>query len=342
MKTKQELIDERAKALNVIDDILRTAKEAGRGLTDDERALHDTTVNLIEGDDGLDAQIVRATIEEGDIARHTAGDARRNRYDVPNINVRAADSTGAGVTRNLDALLWATADKVTAANGARVDVEKVVVRNKDGQGELQAPRISAFAPADRETIRSFQQTVADMAVFGMLVDRDANTSAKGFEVARNHRAFKGQWTDVLRAMDVDTSAEGGTWVPTGIGATLHERVRASGKVAALFQRIDIPTNPWKWPIEGADLTAYRVAEPTSDTATKVTASTAGSVATTFDAEIFGARTLWSRSLDADSAIAIAPYQSMKLVQAFVDAEEDAGEFSAAGTHKAGEAEDDVR
>jgi hypothetical protein len=89
----------------------------------------------------------------------------------------------------------------------------------------------------------------------------------------------------------------------------------------LFARINLPTSPWKWPIEGGDLTAYRVAEPTSDTASKVTASSATTVAATFDAEIFGARTLWSRTLDVESAIAMAGFQQAKLVQAFVDAEE---------------------
>ena len=40
----------------------------------------------------------------------------------------------------------------------------------------------------------------------------------------------------------DTAAEGLEWIPTGIGSTLHEKVRAAGKVAPLFARIDIPTN----------------------------------------------------------------------------------------------------
>jgi HK97 family phage major capsid protein len=142
-------------------------------------------------------------------------------------------------------------------------------------------------------------------------------------VARSHRLMRPRWESALRALDVDTSGEGGTWVPTGIGATMHERVRAAGKVAALFARIDLPTNPWKWPIEGSDATAYRVGEPTGDTETKVTVSTPGTVAATFDAEIFGGRVLFSRSLEADSAIAILPFTSMKLVRAFVDAEEKA-------------------
>jgi hypothetical protein len=160
-----------------------------------------------------------------------------------------------------------------------------------------------------------------MQVFGMLIDKRATTGSEGFMVAREHPAFKDQYKRVLRAMDTDTSNEGVDWIPTGIGSSLHERVRASGKVAPLFQRINLPTNPWKWPLEGADATAYRVAEPTSDTATKVTVSTPGTGAATFDAEIFGGRVLFSKSLEADSALAILPYVQRKLVQAFVDAEE---------------------
>jgi HK97 family phage major capsid protein len=246
-------------------------------------------------------------------------------YSVPNINVRGSRAAGADVTRDLDQLLWATDETVRAAQGnASIPVEQVVVRSKhdNGPGKV-APRIGAFRPEDREVIRNFQKTVAEMAIVGMMVDRDANTSAKGFQVARSLPQYADQWREVTRALDVDTATAGTEWVPTGIGSSLHERVRASGRVAPLFARVNLPTSPWKWPIEGADLTAYRVAEPTSDTANKITASSATTVAATFDAEIFGARTLWSRTLDVESAVAIAPFQQQKLVQAFVDAEEKA-------------------
>jgi hypothetical protein len=165
-----------------------------------------------------------------------------------------------------------------------------------------------------------------MALFGFLTEGgngNARTSKHAFQIARDSKKFRDRYNSILRAMDVDTSAEGTEWVPTGIGATLHEKVRASGKVAPLFNRIDLPTNPWKWPISGADATAYRVAEPTADNESAMTASTPGSVAATFDAEIFGARSLFSLSLEADSAVAILPYVRGKLVQAFVDAEEKA-------------------
>lgn len=257
--------------------------------------------------------------------------------------VRRSESPRDG--RSLDELLWATDETVRAGSlnkagdfvadrhGARNPVEQIVVRSDSGLA-VHAPRITEFRQEHHGLVRSFQQTVADMALFGLLIDRSVRSSGQGFEVARSHRLFKDRWNNLMRAMDVDTSAEGGTWVPTGIGATLHEKVRASGKIAPLFSRIDLPTNPWKWPIEGADATAYRVAEPTGDTESKMTASTPGTVAATFDAEIFGARALFSRSLEADSAVAILPYVRRKLVQAFVDAEEKAVlDGDSDGTHQ---------
>ena len=323
--TATDLAEERTTALNRIDDILNTAQEASRSLTDEERIEHDELVTRCEQIDGSLAEI---ELSRADSDRYEAAEARRRRYSVPHVNTGAQP---AHASRSLDELLWATDEVVRAGSidktgafrqhgTAMNSVEQVVVRSVDDQ-MVQAPRITEFVPEQRQLVRSFQQTVADMALFGLMVDKSAKSSADGFNVARSHKLTKGRWNDICRALDVDTSSEGIEWVPTGIGATLHERVRAIGKVAPLFSRIDLPTNPWKWPLEGADATAYRVAEPTSDTATKVAASTPGTGAATFDAEIFGARTLFSRSLEADSALAILPYVQRKLVLAFVTAEE---------------------
>lgn len=333
--TVDDLRNERAQVLNQIDDILNTAVGDERDLTDDERARHDELVAQIEGDDGLDSRISAAVTAAADADRFSNQETRRN-VPVPNVNVQGSSSVGDGVSRNLDGWLWASAETVRAGtydktgtfrfnpHGAVNSVEQVMIRSGEGDDSaVPAPRISAFRAEDQQLIREFQDTVADMAVFGMLIDKDAKSSSRGFEVARGHRKFKDRWQGLMNALDVDTAGEGAEWVPTGIGSTLHEKVRASGKIAPLFSRIDLPTNPWKWPIEGADATAYRVAEPTSDTATKVAASTPGTAAPTFDAEIMGGRVLFSRSLEADSAIAILPYTRSKLVQAFVDAEEKA-------------------
>lgn len=317
-----QLRTERASLLASLDAILATVKEARRSeFTDYER----TTVNDLK--DGLAR--VEAELDRKGSAR------RSSRYgDVQlNTNVtRSGDSRAAGAS--LDELLWSTSDVTRAGTidqsgifradpmGTTNPVEQVVIRSKSaGDTGRTAPRITAFDRDERDAIRAFQDIVPTMAMFGLMVDKKAQSSADGFEVARAHPMFADRWNDVVRALDVDTSSAGGTWVPTGIGASVVEKVRAMGRVAPLFNRIDLPTNPWKWPIEGGDAVAYRVAEPTSDTATKVAASSPTTIAATFDAEIFGARTIFSRSLDADSAVTIAPYVVGKLARAMAIAEE---------------------
>ncbi len=328
LPTLQELRDERGQVFETMDEILRTAREAERELTDEERTQFDTAQARF---DELTTELDAAVIRDGD-ERRSAGFNLRQRFAVPNVNI--ITDPPAGANRSLDELLWASVEDVAAGSfhrnggfipnpyGARNPVEQVAVRSQDELVVL-APRLGEFREEHRALIRNFQRTVADMALFGMLVDRGAKSSREGFEAARTHKLMAGRWEHALRALDVDTAAEGQNWVPTGIGAEMHERIRAAGKVAPLFARIDIPTNPWKWPLEGADATAFRVAEPTSDTATKVTASTPGTQQATFDAEIFGGRILFSRSIEADSAIAILPFTRNKLVRAFVDAEEKA-------------------
>lgn len=307
--------EQRADLTDAEDEVL-VALKARRSELAGERAATEERISSIEAD--------RASADAA------ASAVKRFHINISNPasgEVRGSDHT-------LDELLWASVEDVPAGTfgqsidqfgqhmTARNKVERVEVRNADGRTVL-APRIGEFSEARRQAIRQFQATVAEMQLFGLAVSRSAGSGADGFQVAREHPAFRDRYRRVLRAMDTDTSNEGIDWIPTGIGASLHEKVRAAGRVSALFQSVQMPTNPWKWPLEGADASAYRVAEPTSDTATKVTASTPGTGAATFDAEILGGRVLFSRSLEADSALAILPYVQRKLVQAFVDAEEKA-------------------
>jgi predicted phage gp36 major capsid-like protein len=325
--TLDELLVRREELLNEVDSILDTAQEAERSvLLDDERSRHDAAVTELET---LDEQITAAELERADQARF-AERSNRRKFTAPNINLGAPSIKG---DRSLDELQAVTRETVRAGsftqsgrfiadrNGAVNDVEPLQVERAGVY--MNAPRYADFAPEHGRVIERFQQQVSDMVLFGHLTSKGDVSTEEAFDIARSNSRLDDNYREVLRAMDVDTAAEGGTWVPTGIGATLHEKVRAAGKIAPLFARVNIPTNPWKWPVEGADAAAYRVAEPTGDTESKPAASTPGTVAATFDAEIFGGRVLTSRSLEADSAIAILPFITGKLAQAFVDTEEKA-------------------
>ena len=327
-KRRDDLTAERSQQLTVMQEIVDNAKAETRAITDEEQQRYNTARD----------RVTEIDTELGDLAKQVRSDQLLAGHDefisrqAPMINLITEPAAGEG--RSLDELLWASEESVPAGSynrngmflpnpyGARNAVEQVTVRNDDDEIAV-APRITEFQPEARPRLRQFQRTVGDMILFGLMVDRAARSSRDGFLAAKTHKGMRARFEQALRALDVDTSGEGVEWVPTGIGADLHEKVRAAGRVAPLFARIDLPTNPWKWPLEGGDATAYRVPEPTSDSATKVTASTPGTGAATFDAEIFGGRTLFSRSLEADSALAVLPYVRNKLVRAFIDAEEKA-------------------
>ena len=251
--------------LNVDEVAALEAMKAERKALDDRRAQ-------------LEKDITEAEQREADIVR-TRHDAAEAADKIKRFNIAPLSTSKNGVRgsdHSLDELLWAGADSVRAGRlttdtadfianpyGARNSVERVTVRNGEGQ-VVRSPGITDFPERRAVEIRKFQMLVADMQLFGMMVDKRTNSGAEGFMVAREHPAFRDEWKKQLRAMDTDTSNEGVDWIPTGIGSSLHERVRASGKVRPLFQTINLPTNPWKWPLEGADATAYRAVKRVLD------------------------------------------------------------------------------
>lgn len=328
--TLDDLRIERGRVLDSIRDLIETAAgrpEGERAMTEDELRDHD---ELIARADKIDEKIAVEMRHEETIRRSADYDRRRRFAPSFSVNVTEAPAHS---NHNLDELLFATASEVPAGSISRSSgiftpsayrvtnpVDAPVVRRADDTIG-HAPRIDEFLVDHQRNIRRFQGLVAEMAIFGLMLDRQAKSLDHGFQVARSHPIYADRWTSILRAMDVDTSAEGGAWVPTGIGATIHEKVRAIGRVRPLFATVQLPTNPWKWPLEGADPTVYRVAEPTADNESKPSASTPGTIAATFDAEIFGARMLFSKTIEADSIVAIMPFAQNKLAVAFASAEE---------------------
>ena len=327
--TTYDLYRSRAQALDALDDIFRSAAERPEGERELSPEERDEVEHYTREKNQLERMIHNAQRASGSWGLDGSFTPPRE----PAVNPIAGAGYMGTHDTDLTRMLWATApevgsgaisrsgDLITSSNGARIAVDAPLLPGHTAGTWERAPRITEFAPERRDAIRAFQATVAEMIVAGLLVDKKATSSADGFEVARSMPQYADRWNAVCRAMDVDTSGEGGTWVPTGVGASVHEKVRAMGKVAPLFARIDLPTSPWRWPIEGADATAYRIAEPTGDTEAKMTASTPGTLAATFDAEIFGARVLFSRSVEADAAVVMAPFVVSKIAKGFATAEE---------------------
>jgi len=171
-----------------------------------------------------------------------------------------------------------------------------------------------------------QARADDIYLVSKLLRRDPRSLKMWGEFAREASALR-------KAMDTATAGEGLEWIPTGFSAELIRQVKLALKVASLHSRIAMPTNPFKLPIDGADATAYLTAESTSDSASKITASTPGTSNVTFDAVKLACRVLVSTELEEDSIVAVLPLLRDKIVQALAEAQENASiNGDTAGTH----------
>ncbi len=132
-------------------------------------------------------------------------------------------------------------------------------------------------------------------------------------------------SSVLRkAMDAATSGEGSEWVPTGLSQDYIEKFRLQAKVAALFDDIAMPTNPYKLPyFGGLDASAfYLVGESTSDSPTASPATTPATGDQTLTAKKLKARVLFSDELSEDSIVPVLPVLRNDISKAGAEALED--------------------
>lgn len=135
---------------------------------------------------------------------------------------------------------------------------------------------------------------------------------------------QGLSSSLRKAMDAATSGEGSEWVPTQLSQNYIEKFRLQAKVAALFDDIPMPSNPFKLPYVGGlgASNFYLVGESTSDSPTASPASTMATGDQTLTAKKLKARTLWSEELDEDSILAVLPILRGEIVIAGVEAVED--------------------
>lgn len=132
-------------------------------------------------------------------------------------------------------------------------------------------------------------------------------------------------SELRKAMDTATGGEGAEWIPTGFSADLIDMVRLELKVASLHDHINMPTDPYKLPVVGADATGYLISENTADpeSATRVKASKPTTANRTLNASKIGARVIFSQELGEDSIVPMLPFVKKNIAVALADAIEDA-------------------
>lgn len=114
--------------------------------------------------------------------------------------------------------------------------------------------------------------------------------------------------DILKALDTDTSGEGSEFIPTGLSNQIFKKVRDTATLLSkLPTPITMPTNPYKYPVEGGDPTIYYVTQSTSDSGTTIGASDVGTSDVTLTAKKLACRQLFSAEIDEDSIVNIRDY-----------------------------------
>ena len=129
-----------------------------------------------------------------------------------------------------------------------------------------------------------------------------------------------------KALATSATNLGAEWIPTGFSSQLVEAVALETKVAALFQEITMPTNPYKLPIDLRGTGPFLVAQNTSGSSpTKVPETGTANVTedSTLTAVKIGARLVWSEEIDEDSIVNLMAFSKQRMVTDLAEGKENA-------------------
>ena len=131
------------------------------------------------------------------------------------------------------------------------------------------------------------------------------------------RSLEAWQANLKAAMDSTTASRGDELVPTAEAATLWADVNLDTHVAALFPRVDMPTNPFQLPLQLGNVSWYPGTENTATTDTAL--ATARQTLTAYE---LVAEVPWSLTLDEDTVIAMAGEVRSTLVRNAVEVIDD--------------------
>lgn len=178
---------------------------------------------------------------------------------------------------------------------------------------LPADRAAVVTRRSEEEVRAFHQACDRVAILGALCQEGSLRSLP--RDVRDTSYYQEEFLPLAQAMDTATAGEGAEFVPRDLSATLIDRINLDLRVASLFPRIVMPTNPFDLPAAGItrQLTATK-AEETADTpAQKFLAVTPASRKVTLSAVKFGVRAIISKEAEEDSIVAMLPFLQDELV-----------------------------
>jgi len=140
-------------------------------------------------------------------------------------------------------------------------------------------------------------------------------------------AILSKWVD-LTGVGGGSTADGSKWQPVTFSQRMIEKVRLNLTVAALHPRINMPADPYKFPVEGNDANAYLVSEQgevdadlTANKRVSAGLTDLGSGNISLSSKKIGARIVLSNEVDEDSFVPIMDYVEGKLALAMAEAQD---------------------
>ena len=125
--------------------------------------------------------------------------------------------------------------------------------------------------------------------------------AQQFSGGRSAAPSKELQSAVAKALTSNGSGTGDEYVPTGMAADLWRDMFLESRVAAQFANVNMPTDPWDWPLGFGALTWRKGSQNTATTVSDP--ATAKSTMTSTEQVV---EVNWSYDLDEDSIIAVLP------------------------------------
>ena len=166
--------------------------------------------------------------------------------------------------------------------------------------------------AGNEKEVEFQKMADDLYVVGTILKVNPRATRLFAQYSKNE--------EFVKAMDTTEMAD---WVPTQLSGRLQEMIELELKIAALHDRIPMPSNPYELPYVAGQTTAYLAGESTDEDSPRFKKSAMVPGKVTFTAKKIAARVILTEELTEDSLIPILPLLKKDIVKAISRAIEDA-------------------
>ncbi|MEO0206587.1 MAG: phage major capsid protein, partial [candidate division WOR-3 bacterium] len=200
----------------------------------------------------------------------------------------------------------------------RVDELKKNIVKRKGQFQIDESDNSPVVNIHKmrsndEKVIEFQKRADDLFIVSRILNRDP----RELKMYKSFRKYLEE-TELAKAMDTVTAGAGLEWIPTDFSRELIDKVQLELRVAALFPRIAMPTDPFKLPAKSSFSTARKGVENTAPTASSV-----GTTNVTLDAVKIIDYVPISYELEEDAVVAMLPVVKDDIANAIARAQEDA-------------------